>query len=175
MGLQRVGHDWATKHSTPVHTWFSSSAFSCVSLDLTVPLPLSIPIHPLILFLFTAYFNPPRPLTCKYFWLLAHISYSAFSPTCPSSRGFVSAPQPCPVACQPCWTLPVCQSTSSGPCGVGEGGEVVKPQQVWQMHTGSSPISSEAAQLLWFSFSIWPAKQVGPDTLIKSFVGAIIF
>ena len=79
MGSREVGHDWATKHSVPAHTWFSSSAFSHVSLDLTAPLTLSIPIQPLMLFLFTAYFNPPRPLSCKYFWLLAHISYRNFS------------------------------------------------------------------------------------------------
>ena len=180
-GSRRVGHDWATKHSIPVHTWVSSSAFSHVSPDLTTPLTLSIPIHPLILFLFSACFNPPRPLTCKYFWLLAHISYSNFFPSGKKDTHMPLLSGLCECSpALPCG-LPAMLDTACLPEHIlwplwwGREERVVKPQQAWQMHAGSSPISSKAAQLLWFNFSIWPAKQVGPDTLIKSFVGAIIF
>lgn len=53
----------------PAQTWFSSSLFSHVSLDLMVPLKSYPLVPPLILFLLTTCIYSPRPLTSKYFWL----------------------------------------------------------------------------------------------------------
>lgn len=136
----------------PAHTWFSSSAlshvswisqsFSCLPRTSSNPLPFhclvsstqALDCYVLLVVgsSFPWYFFPRGN---KGTHMPLFLGLSKYSPAlhCLAS-GWAG----------PCLST---QNTHSGlMCLLGRGWGRLKPQQAWQMHTGSSPISSEAAR-----------------------------
>lgn len=67
------------------------------------------------------------------------------------------------------------QSTPSDLMRLSGRVERLKPQKLDTCTQEAAPFPQKLPKLLRYNFSIWPTKQVGPDTFIKSFVGEIIF